>query len=158
MFNLALITAVIFFILGMLGTIFPALPGSILVFAGMVIYGFMTGFSNLNVSFYILEFAVLVLTFLIDFLATAKGAKHFGGSRGAAIGAAAGTILGLITLGPLGIVIGPFVGAVLAELISGTEIKQSLRSGFGSVVGIVGGTIFKLSAEILMIVYFFIKI
>lgn len=158
MFNLALITAVIFFILGILGTIFPALPGSILVFAGMVIYGFITGFSSLSVSFYILEFAVLVLTFLIDFLATAKGAKHFGGSRGSAIGAAAGTILGLIILGPLGIVIGPFVGAVLAELISGTEIKQSLRSGFGSVVGIVGGTIFKLSAEILMIVYFFIKI
>jgi len=58
----------------------------------------------------------------------------------------------------LGIIIGPFLGAVGAELVRGIEINQAIRVGFGTLVGILGGTILKLSAEILMIVYFFMRI
>jgi uncharacterized protein YqgC (DUF456 family) len=66
--------------------------------------------------------------------------------------------LGLIFLGPLGIIIGPFVGATAAELFRGNEIVKALKAGFGSIVGIFGGTIFKLFAEAVMIGYFIMSV
>lgn len=154
----ALILAIIFFIAGLLGTILPILPGAILIYAGMLIYGFMTRFATLDANFFLLQALVLVLTFTVDFLASAVGSRHFNGSKQAAWGAIIGTILGLIIFGPLGIAIGPFLGAVVAELLRGIQLNQAIHVGFGTLVGFLGGTILKLGAEVLMIIYFFISI
>jgi len=156
--NIALVISIILFILGMIGTILPLLPGPALVYGGILIYGLMTKFESLNLYFFILEALVLLVTFLVDFISSAASTRRFGGSKQAAVGAVIGTIFGLIILGPLGIVLGPFLGASAAELLRGIDIKQAIRSGFGSIVGVIGGTIFKLCAEVLMIVYFFINI
>ncbi len=75
-----------------------------------------------------------------------------------AAGAVVGTILGIIFLGPLGIVIGPFAGAVIVEFFQKKDIKKSLQVGFGTLMGILGGTVLKIIMEIVMIVWFFIKI
>jgi uncharacterized protein YqgC (DUF456 family) len=154
----ALVLSIILFIAGLLGTILPVLPGAILIYLGMLLYGFMTKFETLNVNFFFLQGLVLVLIFSVDFLASVVGTRYFNGSKMAVWGASIGTILGLIILGPLGIVIGPFIGAVLAELMCGKLINQAIRVGFGTLVGILGGTVVKLCAEILMIIYFFIRI
>lgn len=156
--KIAIIVSMIFFVVGIIGTVLPVLPGSILVFAGIITYGFMTGFEGLSTYFFILEFIVLLITFLIDFLATAASTRKFGGSKKASVGAVIGTIAGLIILGPLGIIIGPFLGASAAELLYGTDINQAVRSGFGSLIGILGGTLIKVGAEVLMIVYFFMNV
>ncbi|SHI20255.1 DUF456 domain-containing protein [Desulfosporosinus lacus] len=154
----ALILSIIFFVAGLLGTILPILPGAILIYGGMLLYGFMTKFSTLDANFFLLQALVLVLVFSVDFVASAAGTRRFNGSKQAAWGAIIGTILGLIFFAPLGIVIGPFLGAVVAELLRGIQINQAIRVGFGTLVGILGGTVLKLCAEILMIVYFFIRI
>ncbi len=154
----ALILAIILFIAGLLGTILPILPGAILIYGGMLLYGFMTKFLTLDANFFLLQGLVLVFVFSVDFLASAVGTRRFNGSKQAAWGAIIGTILGLIFLGPLGIVIGPFLGAVVAELLRGIRLSQAIRVGFGTLVGILGGTVLKLCAEILMIVYFFMQI
>lgn len=154
----ALVLAIILFIVGLLGTILPVLPGPILVYGGMLLYGVMTEFTTLDATFFLLQALVLVLLFSIDFLASAVGSRRFNGSKQAAWGAIIGTILGLIFFGPLGIVIGPFLGAVVAELLRGIRIDQSIRVGFGTLVGILGGTVLKLFAELLMIIYFFMRI
>ena len=154
----ALILSIILFIAGLLGTILPVLPGAILIYGGMLVYGVMTKFATLDANFFLIQALVLVLIFSVDFLAAAAATRRFNGSKQAAWGAILGTILGLIFFGPLGIVIGPFLGAVVAELVRGIEINQAIRVGFGTLVGILGGTVLKLSAEILMIVYFFMRI
>ena len=154
----ALILSIILFIAGLLGTILPVLPGAILIYGGMLVYGVMTKFATLDANFFLLQALVLVLIFSVDFLAAAAATRRFNGSKQAAWGAILGTILGLIFFGPLGIVIGPFLGAVVAELVRGIEINQAIRVGFGTLVGILGGTVLKLCAEILMIVYFFMRI
>jgi uncharacterized protein YqgC (DUF456 family) len=146
------------FLAGLAGTVLPVLPGPILVFGGMVLYGAMTGFATLGPRFFVLQGAALVVVFLVDYVATAVGTRLAGGSRQAAIGAIAGTILALIFLGPLGIVIGPFAGAVAVELLRGMPPAKAVRVGFGTLVGTLGGTLFKLFAEVAMIVYFFIEI
>ena len=156
--TIAIIITIIMFIIGIIGTILPALPGVVLIFGGMLVYGFMTGFAGLSVWFFLMQLAVTVVIFVVDFLASAVSTKKYGGSRQAAFGAALGTILGLIVLGPLGIIIGPFAGSVAAEILLGKEIKQAIRVGFGSLVGVMGGTIFKLAAEAVMIIYFFMTI
>jgi len=65
--------------------------------------------------------AALLLIFAVDFLATAVGTKKFGGSRRSAFGATLGTLLGLFLFPPFGIILGPFLGAVAAELLSGKK-------------------------------------
>ncbi|TGE35547.1 DUF456 domain-containing protein [Desulfosporosinus fructosivorans] len=154
----ALILAIILFIAGLLGTILPILPGAILIYGGMLLYGFMTEFASLDVNFFLLQALVLALIFSVDFLASAVGTQRFNGSKQAATGAIIGTILGLLFLGPLGLLIGPFLGAVGAELLRGVKIKQAMLVGFGTLVGILGGTVLKLCAGVLMIVYFFMRI
>ncbi|AFM00402.1 hypothetical protein Desde_2016 [Desulfitobacterium dehalogenans ATCC 51507] len=157
MTTVALIIAILLFILGLLGTVLPILPGAILIYGGMLIYGLMTGFATLDFSFYFIQGLVFAFIFLVDYLATAAGTRRFGGSKQAGWGAAAGMIVGLF-FGPLGILVGPFLGAVGAELLRKTEFNQAIRVGFGTLVGLLGGTIIKLGVEILMIIYFFIKI
>ena len=154
----ALIIAIILFIAGLIGTILPLLPGPILIYAGMLLYGFMTGFATLDAYFFLLQGLVLAVIFSIDYLASAVGTRRFGGSKQAAWGAIIGTILGVVLLGPLGIVLGPFIGAVGAELVRGISVNESLRIGFGTLIGILGGTVLKLGIEVMMIIYFFIRI
>lgn len=156
--TLALVIAIIMFLIGLIGTILPALPGVLLIFGGMLVYGFMTGFASLSIWFFVMQLLVMAVIFIVDFIASAVSTKKYGGSRQAAFGAAVGTILGVIILGPLGIIIGPFAGSVAAEVLLGKEIKQAVKVGFGSLVGVMGGTLFKLAAEALMIIYFFMSI
>lgn len=146
------------FIIGIIGTILPALPGVVLIFGGMLVYGFMTNFEGLSIWFFVIQLLAMAVIFVMDFIASAVSTKNYGGSKQATFGAAVGTIFGIIVLGPLGIIIGPFAGSVAAEILLGKEIKQAIRVGFGSIVGVVGGTIFKLVAEITMIIYFIMSI
>ncbi len=156
--TIALIVTIIMFIIGIIGTILPALPGVVLIFGGMLVYGFMTNFEGLSIWFFVIQLLAMAVIFVMDFIASAVSTKNYGGSKQATFGAAVGTIFGIIVLGPLGIIIGPFAGSVAAEILLGKEIKQAIRVGFGSIVGVVGGTIFKLVAEITMIIYFIMSI
>jgi hypothetical protein len=155
---LAIVIAVILFVLGIAGTVLPILPGVILVYAGMIVYGILTGFESLELDFFVLQGAATALLLGIDFVAASLGARKFKASKRAAIGAFAGTILGLITLGPIGILIGPFVGVVIIELFDGKNTQQALHSGIGTIIGNISGTLIKLVGEIAMIIYFFIQI
>lgn len=154
----ALIPTLILFFLGLLGTVLPLLPGAALIWAGMLLYGFLTGFSGLSMGFYVLQGLAVVLVWGIDYLTTAIGTRYAGGSRAAIWGAALGLLLGLITMGPAGIIFGPFLGALAGELISGAPTEKALRSSLGALVGLFGGLVLKLIIEGAMIFWFFQKI
>jgi len=158
MTSVGLILAIIMFIVGLVGTIVPVLPGVILIFSGMVVYGILSNFETLTVFFFVLQGVATVMVLLVDYVASALGARHFNGSRQAAIGGALGIIGGLILFGPLGIVVGPFAGATIAELLKGKDVSLSIKTGFGTLIGVLGGTILKLFAEAVMIICFFISI
>ena len=151
----ALIPTLILFVLGVLGTIVPLLPGAALILVGMLLYGFLTGFEGLGLTFFILQGLAVLLVWGIDYLATAMGTRYSGGSRGAVWGAALGLLLGIVTLGPAGIIFGPFIGAYLGEMLSGTPTDKALRSSMGALVGLLGGLVLKLIIELAMIYWFF---
>lgn len=152
----AIILASVLFALGLMGTVLPVLPGAILIYGGMLLYGFMTGFSTLSVWFFIVQAILLIITYLIDYVASAFGTRKAGGSKYAAIGAAVATFPALLIFGPLGIVLGPLIGSVGIEMLRGIPLRQAWRIGIGTLLGTLGGALIKISIEIIMIIYFYI--
>ncbi len=152
---LGLVLACLFFAAGLAGTVVPALPGAPLIWLGMLVYGLLTGFSSLGWSFYLGQALAMVLVLVLDYLAGAWAVRRYGGSGYAICGSMAGMVLGILVLGPMGIVFGPLAGAVIGELLARKSLPQAILAGWGSLVGLVGGTAIKLVLEAGMIIWFF---
>lgn len=155
---LALVLASLFFGAGLLGTILPVLPGAPLIWAGMFLYGLLTGFTRLPWTFFLAQGIAVLFTFIIDYLASLWGTRHFGGSRVAIWGAFLGALVGGIVSGPLGIILGPFAGAIGGELLVRGNPAQALKVGLGTILGLLGGTALKFLIEAIMIIWFFLTI
>ena len=140
---------------GLAGTVLPALPGLPLVFAGMLLAAWVDGFANVPAWVLVLLGLLTLLSLAIDFWATALGAKPVGASRIAALGAMLGTLAGLF-LGPFGLLLGPFAGALGGELLhrrslrSG-DIGNAAKIGFGTWLGILFGVVLKLGLAFTML-------
>src|SRR5689334_18386693 len=115
--------AVILVIAGIVGIVLPALPGTILIFAGLLVAAWADGFMRVGPLMLVLIAIIGIATYAVDFVATALGAKHLGASKQAMVGAGLGTILGLF-LGLPGIIIGPFLGAIAGELTVHRDWKR----------------------------------
>jgi len=155
---LAISLAILFFLAGLAGLIIPILPGTPLILVGMLVYGLLTDFENLDIYFFLLQGIAVALAFSTDYIAAAIGTKRYGGSKKASLGAILGTFAGVIFLGPLGIFIGAFLGAFAGELIGGKRPEQALKTGLGALVGFLGSFAIKLFISIAMIVWFFIRV
>lgn len=158
MHAIALTVAIILFAAGLAGIFLPLLPGTILVFAGMLSYGLLTRFAGLDLYFFLLQGTGVLLTFGVDYLASAAGARLGRGSRYAVGGALLGMLLGLVFLGPLGMVLGPFLGAVAGEVVAGKGIDQAVRAGAGALLGLLAGALIKLGISLAMIAYFLARV
>ena len=135
---------------GLAGTIIPALPGVPLVFAGLLLAAWAGNFVDVSWTTIGILGALTALAWLVDFLAAAMGAKRLGASQRAFWGAAFGAIVGMF-FGIPGIVLGPFVGAVVAEISVGRTVQQASRAGYGAWIGVVLGTAAKLAIAFLMV-------
>ncbi len=155
---IAAIVTIILFCIGIIGIIMPLLPGPIIIWLGMLFYGAVTGFNGLTFGFYLVQGVAAVLVMLIDYFTAAYGTRHFGGSRQAMWGAVIGLIIAVISLGPAGLIFGPFLGAFAAELVKGISLEKAIRSSFGAIVGLFGGILLKIIIEGILILWFFFRI
>ena len=151
-----LVLAALIIIAGLAGTIVPALPGIPLILAGLVLAAWSTGFENIGWGTLGVLAVLTVLSILIDFLAAAHGAQRLGASPKAFWGATLGAVVGIF-FGLPGIILGPFIGAVLAELAGGHGVHQAGRSGYGAWLGVVLGTAAKLAIAFLMLGIFLLQ-
>jgi len=135
---------------GLAGSVLPALPGVPLVFGGLLVAAWADDFQR--VGWLTLTFLGLltILSFVIDFTATAMGAKRVGATRLAILGAALGALAGLF-LGIPGLILGPFAGAVAGELISHGKLEQAARAGIATWMGLLFGTLAKLALVFAMV-------
>lgn len=131
-------------LVGLAGTILPALPGVPLVFAGMFIAAWAGDFVHIGWPTLTILGILCILAVLIDFIAGVLGAKKVGASRWALIGAAIGTVVGLFA-GIVGLLLGPFIGALLGELIAGSNLRRSTIVGVGAWLGFLFGTLAKIA-------------
>jgi uncharacterized protein YqgC (DUF456 family) len=135
---------------GLAGSVLPALPGVPLVFGGLLVAAWADDFHRVGWLVLSLLGLLTLLSFVIDFAATALGAKRVGATRLAIVGAAAGAILGIF-LGIPGLILGPFIGAVAGELISHGKIEQAGKVGLATWVGLLFGTLAKLALVFTMV-------
>ena len=147
--------AVVLVVVGIAGTILPALPGLPLVFAGMLLAAWVGDFQQVGVPMLVVLGLLTVFSLAVDFWATALGAKRVGASRLAIVGALVGTLAGLF-FGPLGLLMGPFAGAIGGELIHRRsllrqDLGQAARIGVGTWFGILFGTVLKLALAFTML-------
>ncbi|MDA3906789.1 MAG: DUF456 domain-containing protein [Bacteroidales bacterium] len=154
------ILAIILLLIGLIGAIVPALPGPIISYAGLVSLYF-SSHQPFTDRFMLIWAAIAVSITVLDNVVPILGTKKLGGSKKGIWGSIIGLLFGILFLGPFGILIGPFVGAVLGELIGGKEFNFALKAGFGSFLGFLTGTILKLVFSvwagyyIVMNLYFF---
>jgi uncharacterized protein YqgC (DUF456 family) len=141
-----------FLILGLVGCFAPIIPGPPLSFLGLLFLHW-TKFGDFS-SNILWMFAILtVLVTIIDYFIPLWGTRKWGGSGAGVTGATVGLVLGFF-FPPMGIILGPFIGAVVGELIVGKKSHEALRSGLGAFIGFVLGTAIKLSLVFVMVYYF----
>lgn len=142
----------------LVATFIPIVPATIIIWGAALLHAVLTGFQPISWGFLVGLGVLAVAAMLVDNLAAAWGAAKFGGSRAAAWGALAGGLVGLL-LGPLGFMIGPFLGAVIAELIvTRKSLLEAVRSGVGTLLGLLGGIGAKLVIHIVMGVFVLVRI
>lgn len=147
------IAAVVLVLVGLAGTVLPALPGPILVFAGLLLAAWADGFARVGVGSIVVLGLLTVAAHLVDLVAAAVGVKRFGASRRAVAGAALGTLLGLF-FGLPGLILGPFAGAVIAELTIRSDLGDAGRAGAAAWIGFLVGVVLKVSLVFAMVGWF----
>ncbi len=147
------IVAVLLVLIGMAGTVLPALPGVPIILGGLLLIAWMDGFVAVSLNTMLWLGMLALLSVVIDFLATAEGARRFGAGRLAILGATLGLLIGLF-FGLPGILFGPFLGAVAGHLMGKANLDDSMRAGVGASIGVVIGTASKVVIGVIMLVWF----
>ena len=153
---LLLIIGVILCLIGIVGSFFPIIPGPMTSWLGLLVIN-LTEAIPFKVEFLIITLIVAILISIFDYIIPILGVKKLGGSKGGLFGASIGLLLGLIIMGPLGLIFGPFIGAVSGEMINKKNFTDSLKPALGSLVGILIGSGIKFCLS-LVYLFFYLEI
>ncbi len=138
-------------LVGLIGTVVPLIPGSVLILCGAVLNHFTL--QSIGWRTLIALTILMLIAQALDILSGSLGAKWFGATRWGAIGALVGGVVGLF-FGLAGILIGPLLGALVGELLGGKGILPAGKSSWGTLVGTTAGIIGKLGIGLIMITWF----
>lgn len=160
---LVIIGAVVLGFIGFLGAILPGLPGTPLSYAGLLLFLFLPEFEA-NATFLIVMGVIALIITILDYVIPIYGTKQFGGTKQGVRGSTIGLVVSVfilpllgIVIGPFGIIgliLGPFVGAYIGELIAKNN-QNALRAAFGSFVGFLLGTFMKVVYAVLVLIFIF---
>lgn len=135
---------------GLAGLVLPALPGPPLLFLGLVAAAWAEQFAYVG-WFSLAAIGVLcLLAYAVDFAAGAFGARRFGATNRAVIGATLGTVVGL-AFGLFGVLLGPFIGAVAGELTVNRDLRTAGKAGVGATLGLALGAAAKIALAFMML-------
>jgi len=138
---------------GGLGVVLPFLPGIPIAWLGMLLFAYATGFSVMTWKMLLVFLGLTVISMIIDALGPLLGAKKYNASRWGVIGGIIGIILGIIFLGPIGLILGPFLGTFLGEIWSGKMEMEAFHSAKGALIGFLIGNAIKLAIIMVMFGY-----
>jgi uncharacterized protein YqgC (DUF456 family) len=140
-------------VIGIVGIVAPVLPGVPVVFLGLVLGAWAGDFQRVGWLGLGGGFALMLVSFGVDWAATVLGVQKLGASKLAVFGAFIGGIVGLF-FNVVGVLIGPFIGAVIGELISARNIVQAGKVGLGTFLGMVIGAALKIGLVVGMLGFF----
>jgi uncharacterized protein len=143
--------------IGIAGIIFPALPGHVLIFAGLLLAAWADDFTRVGPWTLLVIGVIGAASYTVDLVAAALGARHVGASKSAVVGAGLGTLLG-IPFGLPGVLLGPLVGAVLGGLSVNRQLGRAAGVGMAAWIGFLIGTAVKVALAFLMIGIFLVAL
>jgi len=130
-------------LIGLLGSFLPVLPGPPLSYLGLWILHF-TEVYQFSPRFLWISGIVMIVITILDYLVPIYGARKFGGSKSGVWGSTIGMVVGIFIVPPIGIILGPVLGAWIGEIFSGKSPQDSVRPAIGSFLGFLTGTLIKL--------------
>lgn len=151
---LLLTGGILLILLGIIGCFLPVLPGPPLSFGGLLLLHF-SKYADYTPNTLIILGIIAIVATVLDYIVPVWGTKKFGGSKYGTRGAMIGLIIGLF-FGPPGIIIGPFAGAFIGEMIYGNDVNYAIKAGMGSLLGFLTGVGLKLAASF-VITWAFVK-
>lgn len=149
--------ALLLMLLGILGSFLPVIPGPLTSWAGLLVLHFTEGV-ELSQTFLIVTLSVALFIYVLDYIIPAIGTKRFGGSRAGMIGTTLGLVVGIFSPIPFGIIIGPFIGALVGELIHRNDMNKAIKVAFGSFLGFIASTFLKFIVAIIYLGFFIVKL
>ena len=144
------IIAVLLIVVGVAGTVLPALPGVPLIFGGVLLAAWIGDFQRISVFTVVVLAILAVLGIVIDYVAAAISAKRAGASRQGILGAAIGTVAGVFT-GLWGLLFMPLMGAAIGEFIAHKDALRAGKVGAATWFGLLVGTAIKLAIAFTMV-------
>ncbi len=141
---IGLVAAILVMLCGTAGSVLPVIPGTPLVVGAAVAHRFYFGQQSMSNFVLVTIVVLMLLSLVLDYCATVFGAKKLGATWRGAVGAVIGGLIGLFFNLP-GIILGPFIGALLLEMIGGREFKPAARAGLGATLGLLLGGVGKLA-------------
>ncbi|MBK1689761.1 DUF456 domain-containing protein [Rubrivivax gelatinosus] len=144
------VLAVLLMLVGLVGTVLPVLPGTALVFAGVWLGAWIDGYERVGVYTVIVLGLMAVLAWALDYVAALMGAKRVGASPQALIGAAIGTVAGLLA-GFVGVLFMPFVGAAAGEYLARRDEQRAMQVGLATGLGLLLGMVAKVAIAFAMV-------
>ncbi|HHW80919.1 MAG TPA: DUF456 domain-containing protein [Bacteroidales bacterium] len=152
-----IVFAAVLLIVGVVGSILPVLPGPPLSWLGLLVLKFVPSASlKLSWSVIIIIGLFTLVVFILDNFLPLWSTKKMGGSQKVVWGAGIGFLAGF-WFGPLGVIFGPFVGALIAGIISGSHLKPALKHASGAFIGFFTGVVLKF-INLGVIVYWFVRV
>lgn len=146
-----LVLGIIMMLVGILGSILPLLPGPPLSYLALLVQQLRSD-PPFTAKFLWIWAAITVVVTALDYIVPLYGTRKYGGSKYGVWGSTIGLLAGF-WLGPFGIIIGPFIGAFVGELIASNNSEHALRAAWGSFVGFLFGTLLKLVVCLVMAWY-----
>jgi uncharacterized protein YqgC (DUF456 family) len=151
------ILSVALIVVGIAGTVLPALPGTLFVLAGIVLGAWIDDFTRVGWGVLTVVIVLAVLAWVLDYVAGLLGAKKAGASRQAIIGAALGTVAGLF-MGIVGVLFMPLVGAAIGEWLAQRDHGRALKVGVATWLGIMAGLVSKVVIAFMMVGIFVVAL
>lgn len=137
-------------VIGVAGTVLPALPGVAFVLAGVVLGAWIDDFTRVGALPVAVCAVLAALAFVLDHVAGLLGAKKAGASRQAVAGAAIGTVAGLF-MGLVGVLFMPLVGAAVGEYLAARDHRRAAHVGAATWLGIMAALVAKVVIAFVMI-------
>lgn len=150
-----LILGFVLMLVGILGSFLPVLPGPPVSWVGLLLL-YLTKAVPDNWWILGVTFVIAITITVLDYVIPAMGTKKFGGSKAGMWGTIVGLLVAIVfpVFGPFGIIIWPFIGALVGELLNKANQKTALKAAFGSFLGFLTGTFMKLVLTVFYAIFY----
>ena len=154
---LLIIISAVLIISGIIGSFMPILPGPLTSWFGLFILNLISSV-EIDSTLLIITFIIAITIFILDSLIPIYGSKYFGATKYGIIGASIGLVIGIITPIPFGILIGPILGALIGELLFNNDLRKSIKSSIGVLIGFVASSFIKFVTSIVYLMIYIIQL